>query len=443
MSDHYQETLDYLYSFVDYETAHQPRSPVNYDLRRVEALLERLGNPHLKTATVHIAGTKGKGSTAAMTAAALAAAGYRTGLFTSPHLIDLRERIRVDGRMITRRDLVRLMDRLRPEVEAVNREAAYGKLTTFELLAALGFMHFAEQRVDFQVVEVGLGGRLDATNVVRPEVCVITAISLDHTDVLGDTLAQIAAEKAGIIKEGAPVVSAEQPQEARAVIARTCRDKNCRLIEVGRDITCREVNATLEGQRLEVRGRRGAYGLDLPLLGSFQQGNAAAAVGALETLMEKGFKIAAADIARGLAQVRWPGRFQVLRKRPLTVVDGAHNPASAAELVKAVARYAGGKKPKALVVGTSSDKDYKGLADTLGPSFDIIIVTRSRHPRALDAAVLAVAFRPHSGEVRTAPSVAAALDAALMAAGKNGLVCASGSLFIVGEALEWAHRRAA
>ena len=208
--DKYQDALDFLYSFVDYETSHQPRSPLNYDLRRMDELLARLGNPHLKARTVHIAGTKGKGSTAAMVASALTEAGYRTALYTSPHLIDIRERMRVDGQLISKTELEDGVARLKPEVEAVNAAARYGRLTTFEVLTALGFMYFADKQVDFQVVEVGLGGRLDATNVVKPEVCAITTLGLDHTDVLGDTLAKIAAEKAGIIKPGVPVVSARQ-----------------------------------------------------------------------------------------------------------------------------------------------------------------------------------------------------------------------------------------
>jgi dihydrofolate synthase/folylpolyglutamate synthase len=421
---------------------HQPRSPVNYDLRRVALLLERLGNPHLQAATVHIARTKGKGSTAAMIASVLTAAGYKTGLFTSPHLIDLRERIRVDGRLMPRPTLVKLTQRLRPEVEAINRQAAYGQLTTFELLAALGFMYFAEQDADFQVVEVGLGGRLDATNVVRPEVCVITAISLDHTDVLGDTLAKIAAEKAGIIKKGVPLVTAEQPEEARRVITQTAGDKKAPLIEVGRDVSCRLVEQLPAGQRLEVAGRRGHYLFDLPLLGTFQQANAAAAVGALEALMDKGYDVAPEAVRRGMAAVRWPGRFQVLKKRPLVVADGAHNPASAVELKKTLESFAPERKPRILVIGSSSDKDYKGLAGVLGPLFDIIVVTRSRHPRSLAEDALVAAFQDSPGDVMSAPSVDLALDLAAIMAGKNGLVCAAGSLFVVGEALEWAHRRA-
>ena len=200
LSNSYQQALDYLCSFVDYETMHLPRSAVNYDLRRVEELLFRLGNPHLAARSVHVAGTKGKGSVAAMVAAVLTASGYTTGLYTSPHLNDLRERIRVNGELITEEELIALVERLKSEVEAVSEKATYGQLTTFELLTALGFAHFKQKGVDFQVVEVGLGGRLDATNVIQPEVCIITSISFDHTEVLGSSLTEIASEKAGIIK---------------------------------------------------------------------------------------------------------------------------------------------------------------------------------------------------------------------------------------------------
>jgi dihydrofolate synthase/folylpolyglutamate synthase len=255
--DKYQAALDFIYSFVDYETSHQPRSPLNYDLRRMDELLARVGNPHLAAKTVHIAGTKGKGSTAAMVASVLAESGYVTGLYTSPHLVDISERMRINGRPVSKNELLDLVDRIRPEVEAVNAAAHYGCLTTFEVLTALGFMFFADSKADFQVVEVGLGGRLDATNVVKPEVCAITTLGLDHTDVLGDTLAKIAAEKAGIIKPGVPVVSARQEQEAAEVIESFC-SRNCApLIRVGQDIKYCGKGEKEGFQSIEIKGRRG------------------------------------------------------------------------------------------------------------------------------------------------------------------------------------------
>ena len=440
--DKYQAALDFLYSFVDYETSHQPRSPVNYDLRRMDELLARLGNPHLKAKTVHIAGTKGKGSTAAMVTSVLTASGYRTGLYTSPHLIDIRERIRVDGRLISRAELIKLVARLKPEVEAVNAKGNYGNLTTFELLTALGFMYFSEAQAEFQVVEVGLGGRLDATNVVRPEVCAITTLGLDHTDVLGNTLAKIAAEKAGIIKPAVPVVSARQVPEAAEVIEMFCRRNDARLILVGRDITYTDQGEEGGVQSLEIKGRLSAYAVALPLRGRFQQENATVAVGILEVLAEKGFKVSSESIKEGLGKVRWPGRFQVIRTLPAVVVDGAHNPQAARELRLATQDFLAGRKPgrRILVIGTSSDKDYEGVAEELAPLFDSVIATRSRHPRALATDILASEFTRRGCKIDTTDSVAEALCRAVQRAQNDDFVCVTGSLFIVGEALEWAHK---
>ncbi|MCX6003014.1 MAG: Mur ligase family protein, partial [Chloroflexi bacterium] len=222
MDGSYQQALDFIYSFIDYERQRVPNAEALWDLRRVEELLGRLDNPHLKAKTVHIAGSKGKGSVAAMISSVLTTAGYVTGLYTSPHLHSYNERFRVDGKLISDDEIVHLVAQLKPEVEVVNREATYGKLTTFEITTALGFNYFAQRKVAFQVIEVGLGGRLDATNVVKPEVCVITSISLEHTDLLGDTLTAIASEKAGIIKPGSIVVSSSQADEADRVIESVC-----------------------------------------------------------------------------------------------------------------------------------------------------------------------------------------------------------------------------
>jgi dihydrofolate synthase/folylpolyglutamate synthase len=438
--DRYQAALDFIYSFVDYETSHKPRSPLNYDLRRMDELLARLGNPQLAAKTVHIAGTKGKGSTAAMVAAVLSEAGYKTGLYTSPHLIDISERMRVNGRPISRDELLGLVDRIKPEVEAVNAAAHYGCLTTFEVLTALSFMFFADSKADFQVLEVGLGGRLDATNVVKPEVCAITTLGLDHTDVLGDTLAKIAAEKSGIIKPGVSVVSAEQEAEADAVIESFCGRNSAPLIRVGQDITYRSLSSKKGFQSIEIKGRLGSYRIELPLLGGFQRENAAVAVGILEVLMEKGYGVTPQSIADGLKQVRWPGRFQVIRTRPDIVIDGAHNPQSAHQLSIALCDYLKDRPQgrKTLVIGMSSDKDIGKVAAELAPLFSQVIVTRSRHPRALDAEKLSAYFSGYDCEVRKTASVAEAMNKATALAQENDLICATGSLFIVGEALEWA-----
>ena len=246
----YAAALDFLLSRTDYERWPGYNYASRFDLRRTEDLLQRLGNPHLSAKTVHIAGSKGKGSASAMIAAGLQAAGYKTGLYTSPHLVTLRERIQVDGKPILKRELESVVSRMRPHVEAIDHDKTYGELSTFELLTAAAFMQFQQKGVDYQVLETGLGGRLDATNVVTPEVCVITSISLDHTEVLGDTIAKIAAEKAGIIKPGRPVVSSAQAEEAAQVIRETCQRKGARLVSVGSDIVWRKLDSNLSGQSL-------------------------------------------------------------------------------------------------------------------------------------------------------------------------------------------------
>ncbi len=431
----YQPAVDYLLSYPDYERMPLPHTAVNYDLRRVEELLSRLGNPHLKARSVHITGTNGKGSTAAMIASILTAAGYITGLYTSPHLHTIRERIQIDGKLISETELAALVTRLKPEVEAVNQKATYGRLTTFELLTTLAFAHFAAKEVDFQVLEVGMGGRFDATNVINPEVGIITSISLDHTEVLGSSLAEITAEKMGIIKPKSVAVTSPQPPDAAEVIAKVSRSRRARLVRVGSDVTWQSRGGDLKRQQLHVEGKRGSYELSIPFLGHHQQVNAATAVAAVEVLVEKGFNISPDSISQGLAQVSWPGRLQIIKHHPLLVVDSAHNPDAAVKLKEALERYFDFERA-ILVIGASDDKDIAGIARELAPVFAKVIATRSHHPRALAAAPLAAEFKRYGVDAQTAADIPAALSRALALAGDRDLVCVAGSLFVVAEAIE-------
>ena len=435
MGGSYQQALDFIYSFIDYERRRVPNAEALWDLRRVEELLGRLDNPHLKAKTVHIAGSKGKGSVAAMISSVLTAAGYVTGLYTSPHLHSYNERIRVDGKLISDDEIVHLVARLKPEVEAVNRAATYGKLTTFEITTALGFNYFAQRKVAFQVIEVGLGGRLDATNVVRPEVCVITSISLEHTDLLGDTLAAIASEKAGIIKPSSIVVSSSQADEADGVIESACQKQGAKLIRVGRDVTYKALDFDDTRQSLIVHGRLGNYELDIPLLGDYQLGNAATAVAALEVLIERGNNIPRENIIEGMKRVNWEGRLQVLSRYPLLVADGAHNRDSAQKLRQALRKYFKFDKT-ILIIGLSSDKDLSGIVAELAPTFDKVIVTRSIHPRAMAAAPIVAEFKKYGIEAEQADDVSIALSLALKLAGAGDMICVTGSLFVVAGAIE-------
>jgi len=433
----YQQALDYIYSFIDYETEPGPRDAVHYDLRRMDELLARLGDPHLNTRTVHIAGTKGKGSVAAMMTSTLTAAGYKTGLFTSPHLHTFNERIRIDDRLISDDEIVALVKKLKPEVGAVNERAAYGELTTFEVITALGFAHFRQKGVDVQVVEVGLGGRLDATNVVRPEVCIITSISLDHTEVLGNTLTEIAAEKSGIIKPGSIVVTSPQADEAGKVIEQACLNCDAELVKVGNDVTWRGLDHDSGGQSFRVKGRTGSYELSIPLLGQYQVENAAVAVAALEILAEKGLRISGDNIARGLAKVNWPGRLQVLSRQPLLVADGAHNPYSARKLRESLGQYFDFDRG-VLIIGTSSDKDIAGMVSELVPLFDRVIITRSTHPRAMAVDPIAAEFSRYGVEVQVTEDISTAMPLALAMTGERDIICVTGSLFVAAGAIEQA-----
>lgn len=426
----YASAIDFLLSRTDYERRPGYNYANRFDLRRTEDLLRRLGNPHRFAKSIHIAGSKGKGSTSAMIAAGLQAAGFKTGLYTSPHLVTLRERIQIDKKPILKSDLASVVREIKPHVEAVDHDGTYGELSTFELLTAAAFVYFKRQGVEYQVLETGLGGRLDATNVVIPEVCVITSISYDHTDVLGNTLAKIAAEKAGIIKRGRTVISSPQAEEAATVIQKTCQAKEAKLISVGRDVTWHKLNSSLSGQTLEVKGLRSSYLITIPLLGAHQLQNAACAVAALEVL-----GIPRESIELGLAQTKWPGRLQVLKRRPLLVVDGAHNRDSARKLTEALQEYFQFDR-LTFIIGTSADKDVAGIVKELAPLAGRVIVTRSRHPRATKPEVLAGEFARAGVKAEMAENVAQAVAEAQRRANKGDLICATGSLFLVGEVIE-------
>lgn len=450
----YQEALDYIYSFIDYSLKRTFRySPENFNLARMEKLAIALGNPHQQYPIIHIAGTKGKGSVAAMCSSALNAAGYRVGFYTSPHLHDFTERIQMDGEPISHANVVALINEMKPHI------ASIPELTTFEITTALALLYFARCGATAAVLEVGLGGRLDATNIVTPIVSVITSISYDHTYVLGDTLAEIAGEKGGIIKQGVPVVMAPQEDEARRVIARIVAEKEAPLIQIGQDYLFAPLSHSLDGQSffvwaqmdqsavniyLETGGRQGQQptSLTVPLLGYHQVVNAATAYAALQTARLAGIEIREDDIRRGFANVVWPGRFEVLRRNPPVVLDSAHNRDSAHKLRLTIDEYFP-DYPVILVFGASEDKDINGMFAELLPRVESVIATQSIHPRAMDPARLVELAIPFGLPARAIPRVEDALHEALEI-GQNGyLVLVTGSLFIVAGAYHaWQEKRA-
>jgi dihydrofolate synthase/folylpolyglutamate synthase len=414
----------------------QTREAARFNLERVRSLLARLGDPHLGRSTIHVAGSKGKGSVAAMIASVLRAAGVPTGLYTSPHLHRITERIAVDGEAISSDDFACLTESLRGAVEAENAGGAHGQLTTFEALTALAFLYFRERAVQWQVLEVGLGGRLDATNVVEEKaVCVITPISLEHTAVLGETVGQIAAEKAAIITPGATVVMGLQRESAAEVIRLACAERGARLLEVAQACALTRLVFSLEGQDFRLRTPRGTHALRLPLLGRHQLENAATAVLTLECLPDHDLTIPEAALRRGLEEVRWPARLEIIRRRPLVVLDGAHNVDSVRRLCQALEEYL--PYSRAIVVaGFSADKDVGTMAAELErlPRLDRVIATRSPHPRAAPADAVAAAFRAREMETTWEEDVPAALEVALSLAAPEDMVCVMGSLFVAAEA---------
>jgi dihydrofolate synthase/folylpolyglutamate synthase len=436
----YQETLDYLYRFVDYSLTHASKlAQANFDLQRMHDFMAHLGHPERSYPIIHVAGTKGKGSVSALIANALSAAGLRTALYTSPHLHDYNERIQIDGRPIAHTELIELVDELRPDLDG-----AFSHLTTFEITTALALLYFARQGAQAVVLEVGLGGRLDATNIIDPKVSVITSLSLDHTLILGNTIEKIATEKAGIIKPGAPVVLAPQQEPARLTVSEIAVGRQAPLIQVGRDILFEPLSHSLDGQSLRIWPAPGLdpslsalppVTVEIPLLGAHQLENAAVAYGALSAWKAAGLPIDENSLRAGFASVHWPGRFEILRRNPPVVLDSAHNRHSARLLRQAVADYFPGY-PVVLLFGASEDKDVSGILSELLPHVQQAVLTRSFHPRAMPLEQLTALVQESGTPAVAFSDVSEALPEALRLAGDRALVLVTGSIFICAGARE-------
>jgi dihydrofolate synthase/folylpolyglutamate synthase len=414
-----------------------------FGLENITTLAEAFGNPHRVAPCAHVAGTNGKGSTAAMLESILRAAGLRTGLYTSPHLERINERIRIHGEDISDGDFAAAWTRVQAAIEsllAAGRLAAHP--TYFECLTALAFAAFAESGVAFAVYEVGLGGRLDATNIVQPEVAVITSIDFDHENFLGHSIEEIAAEKAGIIKSGAWVVSSAERPEARAVIAGRCKDLDARLVEVDAAWSVEEITASGGCYRAVVAApdSQKRLALEPPLPGRFQIRNALAAATAAWLLEQRGFPVTDEAIAHGIRTVRWPGRLERLCERPAVYLDGTHNPAGARELLRFWEENFAGRRI-VLVYGAMRDKAVDEIAGLLFPRADFVILTEPRQPRAISAPLLAEMTGHLARNSAVVRDPAAALERAIEMASPGDAVFATGSLYLVGDLRGyWAQR---
>jgi dihydrofolate synthase/folylpolyglutamate synthase len=446
----FDQALKLWFSRVNYEQ--RAARPSDLKLDRMRALLELLGDPHRRLRVIHVAGSKGKGSVAAMLEAILRSAGYRTGLFTSPHLCRVEERLQVDGAPIQQDELAALMEEVDAAARTLERKQPAGSqgVTFFEVATALGFLHFLRRRVEVAVLEVGLGGRFDSTNVCQPLVALITSISYDHTEQLGSTLRRIAGEKAGIVKNGRPAVSGARGSEARAVIEQVCRDRNSPLHELDTDFSYRyEPGVVVPGSwrapGVWVRtGRRVWPRLELGLLGEHQAANAAVVVAAVEELKALGFLVEDRAVAAGLATVSWPARLEVIGQRPLVVLDCAHNLASAQALVDTVevsfpshrlARAPGAGPRRLLLFGGSTDKDLEGMLKLLAPHFSQAYLTRfGSNPRAATPELLADMWRRVSSlPCITYPTAPEGWRQIRQDAREEDLLCITGSVFLAGE----------
>lgn len=440
MDPKYQEALDFLYSFIDYSLKRNFRySAEKFNLDRMRKLMELLGDPQRNFPIIHIAGTKGKGSVSAMCASVLRAQGYKTGLYTSPHMVDFTERIQVNGQYIEEAEVVEIVDTLKLITKKVP------EITTFELTTAMAFVYFAKTKVDYAVIEVGLGGRLDATNVVSPMVSVITSISYDHVNILGHTLSEIAGEKGGIIKPNTPVVIAPQKTEAFLRLKEIAEKNNAPVIQIGRDYLYAADAHSLERQTFLVWTRDEQPLVDtfiesagrdiwsptrfrIPLLGYHQIENATTAYATLKVLEKQGVVISQKSYQTGFASVQWPGRMEIIHQHPTVLIDSAHNRYSTLVLRKAIDDYFPGL-PIILVFGASEDKDIDGMFQELLPRVWKVIATRSTHPRSIDPEIIVNLAHRFGRPAQAITPIEEAMRAAVDEAGRESVVLVTGSIF--------------
>jgi dihydrofolate synthase/folylpolyglutamate synthase len=413
----YRGSINYLYSL--------QRFGIKLGLKNISELLRRLNNPHKSLRFVHVAGTNGKGSIAAILSSILTEAGYTVGLYTSPHLVSFRERIKLNGKPIPKAEVIDSVREIKAKIKTGISP------TYFEFTTCMAILYFAKKLVDIAILEVGMGGRLDATNVIQPLVTVISNVSLDHEVYLGNSLISIAKEKAGTIKRGAEVVTAERKPKVLAVIEGFCRKSSCSLYRVGRDI--RERRVKVNSNTFHYFGLdRHLLNLEVGLRGRHQVVNASTALGVIEILMRKGYKVGNSAIYDGLKDVRWPGRLEVVQKDPLVILDGAHNPVAANCLIYAIKEFAFDNL--ILVIGVMKDKDINGILKRLVPLSDKVILTRPSYERAADPENMRKMAMPFQKDILISKKVDDAVRLALSLALKRDLICVTGSLYTVGEA---------
>lgn len=402
------------------------RFGIKLGLSNITELLELLGNPQNDFKSIHIGGTNGKGSVTAMVASILQEAGFRTGLYISPHLDDFRERISVNGAPISRETLSSLVARVKPLIPEVERRNSHP--TFFEVTTAIAFKYFSESKVDYAAVEVGLGGRLDATNIITPEVSVITNIGMEHTDILGKTINSIAKEKGGIIKQGIPLVTAEKKREVLSVFEKICQERGAIMLSLSRDVSSRKVKCDLSGCTFDLKTPLRSYpGLKVSLLGEHQIENAALSVMATEQI-----GVSERAIRSGLQKVRWPGRLEIMQDKPLVVMDCAHNPPAMRTLREALKLFSYDRL--ILVIGMMRDKAIDNIMEEIAPVADIIIINKPKLERAAQPEVIEREAVRYGKPTKIIEDVKRSLKYAKSIARKKNLILVTGSIYMLSEA---------
>ena len=436
----YDSAMSYLFKNTDYEKQQKLRYNVTtFDLDRMEELLKDLGNPHKKVSTVHIAGTKGKGSTATMLAKMIEANDYSVGLYTSPHVTSLRERITVNSEMVTKKQMLSLVNRIYATIEKFKKKSDCP--TFFEIMTSIAFMHFADEEVDVAIIETGLGGRLDSTNVISPALVGITSISIDHQNLLGDTIGCIAKEKAGIIKKGVPVITVPQEPDAMRAIRKHALSVNAPLSVTGRDI---DFSSRFESSRehgphtricLTTPNSRFEH-LRVPLPGAHQAVNCGLALAMLDKLKEEGYEIDDEKAVSGLQGVCLKGRMEIINDDPRIIIDAAHNGASMKALIQAIGQHVP-YDSMVIIFGCNSDKDVRGMLSELQYGADKVIFTRSNSPKAVFPQDLADMYTEICGKMcQTAMTLKEAARIAKSAISREDLICITGSFYLIGQAKE-------
>ncbi len=440
----YTAALAYIAQFIDYERSPDfARQARFYNLNRTTRLLDLIGNPHEKTKVIHVSGSKGKGSTAAIIASVLTHAGYKTGLYTSPHLITPRERCRIDNKFIAESEVAAYIDILKPAIETVS-DSEFGRVSFFEIYTALAFTYFADKGTHFAVIEVGLGGRLDATNIVSPVATVMTPISLEHTAILGETYTDIAIEKAEIIKHACPLALAPQHPDADTVIKRVAKERNAPIVTV-KNIAEKNTKALVlnsdgvpNAQQFDVQIGTTQYPqLTLPLLGHHQYINGTTAIAAIECLKQKGHEITKDNVYAGFRHVTWHGRMQVVKSSPCVVLDGAHSPVSMKALCRAI-RENFHYTQVIFIVSFMKDKDLAAIGKIISKIADAVIVTQvPNNPRVMPAKRIHDTWSGICQTIKTYTSPREAITEGVSAASPTDLICVTGSLYLVGHALKF------